>query len=219
MFRFDSVPAAIDKGRKEAQERSTHFVPLASACFGRAMLILILFLLVATVIALCVGYRTLDLTALSQDEMMRSLFFRLRLPRVLLAAVVGAALATVGASLQALFRNPLADPFTLGVSGGGTLGASLAIALGWGISIWGVPVVFLAAFAGAGLAVSLVYQMSRTGAVVLPGTLLLAGVVMNLVAGAGVIIIQYLADYMRALQILRWSIGSLDVVGFDLIWR
>ncbi|MGB8506940.1 MAG: iron ABC transporter permease, partial [Pyrinomonadaceae bacterium] len=58
-----------------------------------------------------------------------------------------------------------------------------------------------------------------TGAVVLPGALLLAGVVMNTIAAAGVIFIQYFADYSRALQILRWTIGSLDVVGFDLVWR
>jgi len=67
--------------------------------------------------------------------------------------------------------------------------------------------------------VMVVYRLARTGAVVLPGALLLAGVVMNLIAAAGVVIIQYFADYSRALQILRWAIGSLDVVGFDLIWR
>ena len=148
---------------------------------------------------------------------MQTLFFRLRLPRVLLAALVGASLGAVGAALQALFRNPLADPFTLGVSGGGTLGASLAIALGWGASVSGVPLVFLTAFAGASLAVLVVYRLSRTGAIVLPGMILLAGVVMNLIAGAGVLILQYLTDYTRALHILRWTIGSLDVVGYGLV--
>jgi iron complex transport system permease protein len=103
------------------------------------------------------------------------------------------------------------------VSGGGTLGASVAIALGWGASVSGVPLVFLTAFVGAGLAVLVVYRLSRTGAIVLPGMILLAGVVMNLIAGAGVIILQYLTDYTRALQILRWTIGSLDVVGYGLV--
>jgi iron complex transport system permease protein len=88
-----------------------------------------------------------------------------------------------------------------------------------GARVGGLPVVFVAAFAGACLSVVVVYRLARTGATVLPGALLLAGVVMNTVAAAGVVVIQYFADYSRALQILRWTIGSLDVVGFDLIWR
>ena len=138
---------------------------------------------------------------------------------MVLAGILGASLGAVGACLQAFFRNPLAAPFTLGVSGGGTLGASVAIALGWGINLAGVPMVFLAAFAGSAAAALVVYRLSRTGNVVMPGTLLLAGVVVNLIASAGVILIQYIADYSRALQILRWTIGSIDIVGFDRIWR
>jgi iron complex transport system permease protein len=89
--------------------------------------------------------------------------------------------------------------------------------LGLGVSFAGVPVVFLAAFSGAGLSVLLVYRLARSGGgVILPGALLLAGVVLNLCASAGVLLIQYLASYDRALQILRWLVGSLDVVGFDL---
>lgn len=180
---------------------------------------LALVLVAATAIALWAGYRTLDLGELGRDPLARALFFRLRLPRVVLAGIVGATLATVGAALQALFRNPLADPFTLGVSGGGALGASVAIALGWGATVGGVPLVFLTAFAGSGVAVAVVYRLARTGTVVLPGALLLAGVVLNLIAAAGVATIQYVADYTRAIQILRWTIGSFDIVGFDLIWR
>ncbi|MDQ3135644.1 MAG: iron ABC transporter permease [Acidobacteriota bacterium] len=177
-------------------------------------------LLLATCVALWVGYAPISFSLLRTDETTRTLFFRLRLPRVLMAGMVGASLAMVGTALQALFRNPLAEPLTLGVSGGGALGASIAIALGAGARVAGVPFVFLAAFAGAGAAVFVVYRLARTsGAVVLPGALLLAGVVLNFVAASGVVIIQYFADYSRALQILRWTIGSLDVVGFDLLWR
>ena len=185
----------------------------------RALLILLGALTVATLVALWVGYQPLDLEALRTDETARTVFFQLRLPRVLMAGIVGASLAMVGAALQALFRNPLAEPLTLGVSGGGAMGASIAIAFGFGAKVAGLPLVFIAAFIGAGLAVLAVYRLARTGAVVLPGALLLAGVVVNLIAAAGVVIIQYFADYSRALQILRWTIGSLDVVGFELIWR
>ncbi len=177
-------------------------------------------LVVAIVIGLCVGFQPIDFASLQNDPLARAVFLRLRLPRVLMAGLVGASLAMVGAALQALFRNPLADPFTLGVSGGASFGASIAIALGLGLSIAGIPLVFIASFAGAFASVFLVYWLaSSTGKVILPGALLLAGVVLNLCASAGVLVIQYLAPYGRSLQILRWLIGSLDVVGFDLIWK
>jgi iron complex transport system permease protein len=190
-----------------------------SGRLARAVLILSVALVVASFVALRVGYAPIDLRAIWTDDAARLLFFQLRLPRVVMAGMVGASLAAVGASLQALFRNPLAEPLTLGVSGGGALGASLAIALGAGAKVAGVPLVFLAAFAGAGAAVMVVYRLARTGAVVMPGALLLAGVVLNFVAASFVVVVQYMTDYSRALQILRWTIGSLDVVGFGLLWR
>jgi iron complex transport system permease protein len=176
-------------------------------------------LLVCTVVSLWAGYRQITFATLRHDEVARSIFFRLRLPRVVLAGIVGATLAMVGAALQAMFRNPLAEPFTIGVSGGGAFGASIAIALGWGARVSGIPLVFLAAFAGAMVSVVVVYRIARTGLVVLPGALLLSGVVVNLIASAGVLTLQYIADQNRALEILRWLIGSLDVIGFGVIWR
>jgi iron complex transport system permease protein len=192
---------------------------IAGRRLRRALLLLSALLLGSTLFALWVGYQRLDLAAVWADEGARQIFLRLRLPRVVMAGVVGASLGLVGAALQAMFRNPLAEPLTLGVSGGGALGASVAIAFGAGAKVAGLPFVFVAAFAGACLSVVVVYRLARTGATVLPGALLLAGVVVNTVAAAGVVVIQYFADYSRALQILRWTIGSLDVVGFDLIWR
>jgi iron complex transport system permease protein len=191
----------------------------AAGRLPRALLLLAAVLAVSTFVALWVGYAPIKFADLRGDEMSRLLFFRLRLPRVLMAGMVGASLAMVGASLPALFRNPLAEPLTLGVTGGGALGYSVAIAFGFGLKVAGVPIVFLAAFAGAGAAMFVVYRLARTGAVVMPGALLLAGVVLNFVAASFVVIIQYFTDYSRALQILRWTIGSLDVVGFDLLWR
>jgi iron complex transport system permease protein len=187
--------------------------------FVRALAIAMLFLVACTLLALWAGYEPMSLSRLRTDEVMRSVFFRLRLPRVVMAGIIGASLAIVGAALQAMFRNPLAEPLTLGVSGGGALGASLAIALGWGARISGTPIVFVAAFAGALVSVSIVYRLARVGAIVAPGSLLLAGIVVNLIANAGVLTIQYTVDQSRSLQILRWLIGSLDVVGFSLIWQ
>lgn len=209
----------------ESQGQAREAMPIQSTGarhrLSFALLILSAGLLISACIALWVGYAPISLSSLRTDETTRVLFFQLRLPRVLMAGMVGASLAAVGAGLQALFRNPLAEPLTLGVSGGGALGASVAIAFGAGARVAGVPFVFLASFAGAGAAMLIVYRLARTsaGGVVLPGALLLAGVVLNFIAASGVVIIQYFADYSRALQILRWTIGSLDVVGFDLLWR
>jgi iron complex transport system permease protein len=88
-----------------------------------------------------------------------------------------------------------------------------------GARIGGIPIVFLAAFGGAMAAVVMVHRVARTGSIVLPGALLLSGVVMNMFATAAVLTVQYIADPARALQILRWMIGSLDVVGFETVTR
>jgi iron complex transport system permease protein len=197
--------------------------PVAMAPVGaritKALTILFLVLIVSVCIGLTVGTQRIDLAAIFSDPLSRTLFFRLRLPRVLLGLVIGSSLALTGGALQALFRNPLADPYTLGVSGGGALGASVAIALGWSARIAGIPFVFIASFAGAMLAVSIVRAIARTGIVLLPGALLLSGVAVNLIAAAAVLTVQYLAAPASALQILRWLIGSLDVVGLTPIAR
>jgi iron complex transport system permease protein len=218
------MPSITDKNREDLKQTLQAANRPGRARVGVrlriALPLLLALLVIAFLIGLYVGYQPLNLETLRSDPLARAVFFRLRLPRVLMAGLVGASLAMVGAALQALFRNPLADPFTLGVSGGASLGASIAIAFGLGLNLVGVPLIFIAAFTGAGLSVFLVYRLAHSGGgVMLPGALLLAGVVLNLCASAGVLVIQYLASYGRALQILRWLIGSLDVVGFDLIWK
>lgn len=185
----------------------------------RALVVLTILLLAVAALALWAGGQRIDFAALGSDPTTRTLFFRLRLPRVVMAALIGSSLALAGAALQALFRNPLAEPATLGVSGGGAVGASIAIALGWGSQVSGIPLVFIAGFGGAMLAVLVVHRVARSGTLLLPGALLLAGVVVNLIASAAVLAIQYLTDASRSLQILRWIIGSLEVIGFGTILR
>src|ERR1044072_3626156 len=176
---------AIDQKSKIANQKSV----AAGVRLRRALMWLALVLAASTLVALWVGYQRLDLLALRTDERARLIFFQLRLPRVVLAGGVGAALGLVGAALQALFRTPLAEPLTLGVSGGGALGASVAIAFGAGTRVAGLPVVFVAAFAGACASVVVVYRLARTGATVLPGALLLAGGVVNTGAAAGGVVV------------------------------
>jgi iron complex transport system permease protein len=133
----------------------------------QALAVLTVILIASVAVGLAVGSQRLNPASVFSDTFTRTLFFRLRLPRVLMGMVIGASLAVTGGALQALFRNPLADPYTLGVSGGGALGASIAIALGWSARVAGIPLVFAASFAGAMLAVSVVRTIARTGAVVL----------------------------------------------------
>lgn len=185
----------------------------------RTLLLLALMLVAALYLGLRAGTEHIDLLHAWNDPLQSTLLFRLRLPRVLMGCLVGASLAITGAALQALFRNPLADPYTLGVSGGGALGASIAIALGWSVRVGGTPIIFVMAFLGALSAVGLVHRIARTGAAALPGALLLSGVVLNMIAAAAVLTLQYVTDPSRALQILRWMIGSLDVVGYDTLTR
>lgn len=131
----------------------------------------------------------------------------LRLPRALLAFLVGGALATAGTGLQGLLRNPLADPFLLGLSGGAGLGAVLAIALGWG-GPWGLPV---AAFAGAVGAMVLVYRLGLVGGGALdPRTMLLAGVAVGAFAAAVTTAIVSLAEASQLRNAFLWLWGGLS---------
>src|SRR5215472_3146913 len=93
----------------------------------------------------------------------REIFMVARLPRILFSAVVGGALAMAGVLFQAILRNSLADPFTLGISAGSSFGAVVAIWLGFETVIWGIPTVSIAAFGGAFLAIVLVFFIARTG--------------------------------------------------------
>src|SRR3712207_5372252 len=136
-----------DQKSKIANRKS----PAAGARLRRALLWLSAVFVVSALAALWFGYQQLDLSALRTDEWARMIFFQLRLLRLLMAPGVGASLGVLGGALPASFRHPLAEPLTLGVSGGGALGASVAIALGAGGRVAGLPFVFVAAFAGAGL--------------------------------------------------------------------
>ncbi|HEY4091328.1 MAG TPA: iron ABC transporter permease [Luteibacter sp.] len=128
----------------------------------------------------------------------------LRLPRLLLAIVVGAALATGGSTMQGLFRNPLADPGLIGVSAGAAVGAVGAIVLGGKSGSW---IIAASAFVGGLVATTLVFLIGRRR----PGVanLLLAGVAINAIAMAGVGLLTYLANENQLRDLTFWSLGSL----------
>ena len=140
------------------------------------------------------------------------IFFIARLPRTLAGALVGATLAAAGVVFQGLLRNPLATPFTLGVSAGAALGAMLAITFGPALAWVGVPLAPLASFAGSLLAVGVVYLLaSARHRGLSTDVLLLAGVTMNAFFSALILFVQYFADFAETFRILRWLMGDLDV--------
>jgi iron complex transport system permease protein len=153
--------------------------------------------------------------ALSGDD---HVVLMLRLPRVLLAMLVGAALACSGAAMQGLFRNPLADPGLIGVSAGAALGAVSMIVLGGAFTgvmseLAGSLGIAGAAFVGGLAATALVYMLGRRRPGI--GTLLLAGVAINAIAMAGVGLLTFLASENQLRDLTFWSLGSLGGAGWQ----
>lgn len=145
------------------------------------------------------------------DESTRAIVWSLRVPRVALGFLVGGVLAVAGAALQALVRNPLADPYLLGLSGGSGLGAVLAIAAGLE-SAWALPA---AAFAGSLLAIVVVYRLALVAGSALDSRiLLLAGVVVGAFAGALVSGILAVAEASGVRSAMLWLMGGLGGVGW-----
>jgi iron complex transport system permease protein len=172
----------------------------------------------AMALSLALGAEPVSLArAWSGPSLDRLIVLDVRLPRVLLAAVAGAGLAAVGAAYQALLRNPLAEPYVLGVSGGAALGASIAIVLGVESiaalgAIASVVAVPAAAFAGGLGATVLVYGVARDAPSGSSGTtVLLAGVMVNAIASALVTFLKSIVEPARAQQLLRWLIGSIEL--------
>ncbi len=134
-----------------------------------------------------------------------------RIPRVLAALVTGAALAGAGCALQALLRNPLAEPFTLGISSGASLGAVLAIRFG-AQRVLGEGGVGIGALIGAVLTLVAIWRLARVGRHLPPVTLILAGVAISMFCSAASILVQYTSDFADVEHMLVWMMGGLDAV-------
>jgi len=132
-----------------------------------------------------------------------------RLPQVLLAVITGAGLAAVGAAFQTVLRNPLAEPYVLGVSGGAALGATIVLVLGGGVGLLGAAGVPAAAFVGGAVATALVWSLAVAGRASGP-SILLAGVVVNAMAGAWITLLEALAEPGRLPPLVRWLMGYLE---------
>jgi iron complex transport system permease protein len=185
-----------------------HTLPLA----GR-LLALGLLLAVALVLSVAVGAvplspgSVLDALLGRGDAMTRAIIVELRLPRAALAALIGAGLAVAGTVFQALLRNPLAEPYILGVSGGAAVAAVAVLVLVGAAAPWAVPA---AAFAGGVGAILLVFRIaSSTGSVLDTRVLLLAGVVVGAFFNALILLLLTFAEVETFRSAVFWMMGSL----------
>jgi iron complex transport system permease protein len=151
---------------------------------------------------------------------------QLRLPRVLLAAVMGAGLGMSGAAMQGLFRNPLADPSLIGVTAGASLGASLVIVLGSTLSqgsmslfgYGGLSLISAGAFTGGLIAVFFVYRLASSGLGTSVATMLLAGIAITALTGALGSLLEFYSDNEMLRRISIWKMGGMDGANYPRLW-
>lgn len=194
---------------------------LTAQRFVRVLLVLLAVLVAAVLGSALVGSQHIDLGravfGAGEQNVDRVILFRIRLPRALMAVVVGGALAGAGTVLQALLRNPLAEPHLLGVSGGAAFGGVVALIIagsGAALPAFLVPV---GAFTGALATMLIVYRLGTVHGRLQPYTFLLAGVVCNAFTGALIMALNAVADFFQAHGILFWLMGSLQAQSYWLV--
>jgi iron complex transport system permease protein len=175
-------------------------------------------IVLAAILAVTVGSRHLDLIrALRGGSPDREILMELRLPRALLALWTGGSLALAGVLFQAMLRNPLATPYTLGVSGGASLGAVVAIFFGW-TSIAGISGVSAAACMGAAAVLVLIVSVSSSRGRMSPISLLLAGVTINSMCGAAILFLSNLTGVLKSFAVTRWLMGGMDAPEYSTLY-
>lgn len=174
-----------------------------------ALIVGLVALLFVGSLSLCLGATSLSLTQVLTDEQARTILVDIRLPRFLFAVLVGAALSLIGVVYQTLFRNPLASPFTLGVSSGAALGASISLLF---------PRILgsleAGAMTGAMLSILAILAVSRRLSQQGGGALLLVGIIFSFFCSSLLTMAQYLSDYSQLFRATRWMMGGIPIVGY-----
>lgn len=148
----------------------------------------------------------------------KAIILYIRLPRVLLGVLVGASLSTAGAVFQGIFKNPMVDPYVMGISSGAALGATISIVFKWNFNVFGVSSLSLFAFVGALISVLIVYNIGRVKHKVYATTLLLAGIAVGqfFTAIMSFLMVLYSKDMNK---IIYWTLGGLSGKGWNPIIR
>lgn len=145
------------------------------------------------------------------------IFLNIRLPRVLFAFIIGFSLSMIGVIFQALLRNDLATPYTLGVSSGGALGAVISIKSGLAITFVGFTTISIFSVIGSVLTILLIYWIAKSKIGISPETLVLTGVTVSLFFSSMILFIHYLADFTETYRMIRWLMGGLQITGWNYL--
>ena len=145
------------------------------------------------------------------------ILLQVRLPRVLLGFLVGSCLAAVGVSLQALLRNPLADPYVLGVSSGAALGVAIAVLFGIGTTVLALSLLPVCGFAGSLVALLVIYRMAASYERLPIHSVLLAGVILNAIFSALIMFITSIMEPNRSFGMMAWLMGSLTAPAYPVL--
>ncbi len=195
---------------------------LALVVFGVALVLAFLCAIAFGAVRIMPGDMLSIVLRTDVDPRLEAVFLAIRLPRAVLALVVGAGLGIAGASMQGLFRNPLADPGLIGVSAGAALAAVAVIVLGGSVlhlitpaqRPWLLPA---ASFVGGLIATAAVYRMGTRGGITSVATMLLAGIAVNALAAAGIGFLTYIADENQLRLLMFWTMGSLGAASWGAI--
>ena len=145
------------------------------------------------------------------------IFWRIRIPRVIVGFIAGSALALSGMAFQAVFRNPLATPFTLGVSSGAAFGAALFLTTGIMAGMKYLPGQSISAFIFATVSIGLVYGLTRVRRGFSTAAMLIAGVAINFFFSSLILFMQYMSDFTQSFRIVRWLMGGVETVGYSSV--
>ena len=183
----------------------------------------LLFLFAALILSLAIGAVFISpvdllraLTGNPATEAIKTILWDIRLPRTVLIALTGMALGGSGAAYQGLFRNPLADPYLIGIASGAGLGAVVAMTIRWSYSFWGLMAVPLSAFIGASLTVMLVYFLARVGQTTPITNLILAGVAVSSFASALISFLMLRSDG-ELRRATSWLMGGAIQLGWTSV--
>ncbi len=179
------------------------------------LLTILLFGFITFVTTPLIGPTKLSINTLWSSQMDQQILFDLRLPRLVFAFLVGFILSMMGVVFQALLRNELATPYTLGVSSGGALGAVIAIKTGLAFSLFGFSTTVIFSISGSVITIFVIYLIAREKAGLSSVTLILTGVTVSLLFSSLILFIHYLADFTETYRMIRWLMGGLQISGWQ----
>ncbi len=160
------------------------------------------------------GIIDLDISKLFSNNTNSFIFWQLRLPRTVMAFLVGSSLALGGLIFQNIFKNSLATPYTLGVSSGAAAGTVVVLKLNLAINIFGINMVYIGGFLGGILSILLILGISKITKSYSVYTILMSGVAINFFFSSFIMLLQYMVDITQTVSVLRWLMGSIFTSGY-----